>query len=69
MRTISTKQEARSTSITTTNWLIVFKEIIAVYCEKQQKYKNTFCGQTAGLFNVTARGAYGCHCALKGKDT
>jgi hypothetical protein len=33
---------------TETNWLILFKEIIAVYCENDKKCINTLSGQNAG---------------------
>jgi hypothetical protein len=39
-------------SITTINWLMMFKEIIAVYCENHTKPKNTLCGQNEVLLVV-----------------
>jgi hypothetical protein len=39
------------------NWLTLFKEIIAVYCENHTKHTNTLCGQNARLLIVEAGGA------------
>jgi hypothetical protein len=38
------------------NWLMLFKEIIAVYSENHMKLINTLCGQNADLLNVKAGG-------------
>jgi hypothetical protein len=45
-------------SITKINWLILFKEIIAVYYENHTKHINTLCGQNIGLMNVKNGGIY-----------
>jgi hypothetical protein len=52
--------------MTTINWLTLFKEIIAFYCENRTKPINTLCGQNAELLIVTACGTYIYHCALNG---
>jgi hypothetical protein len=39
-----------------TSWLMVFREIIAVYCENQDI--NTFCGQNAQFLDVNSDGVY-----------
>jgi hypothetical protein len=48
------------------NWLTLFKEIIAVYCENHTKSVNKLCEQNAELFIVKAGGTYSYHWALKG---
>jgi hypothetical protein len=48
------------TSITKTNQLMVFGDIIAVCCENLMKHMNTLCGKDAQFFN-----AYIYHCDLK----
>jgi hypothetical protein len=45
-------------TITKINWLISFKEIIAVYSENHMKIINTLCGQDAELLVVKAGGIY-----------
>jgi hypothetical protein len=40
-----------SVSITTTNWLTLFREIIAVQCENHKEHTNTLCGQNAVFTN------------------
>jgi hypothetical protein len=50
--------------ITETNWLILFKEIIAVYSENHTKPRNTLCGQNVELLIVKADGEYSYHWAL-----
>jgi hypothetical protein len=44
---VRTSQEMHSVSITTTNRLKLFGEIIAVYCEHHKEHINTLCGQNA----------------------
>jgi hypothetical protein len=39
-------------SITKPNWLMLFKEIIAVYSENHTKHTNTLCGKIVRFFNV-----------------
>jgi hypothetical protein len=38
------------------NSLMLFREIIAVYCENHVGHINTLCGQNAEIFNVKAGG-------------
>jgi hypothetical protein len=45
--------------------LTLFKEIIAVFSEKNFKPMNIFCGQSAELFVVKGGGTYSYHYALK----
>jgi hypothetical protein len=45
---------------------MLFREIIAVYCENHTEHINTLWGQNAGFFfNVKAGGTYSYRCALK----
>jgi hypothetical protein len=37
---------------------MLFREIIAVYCENHTEHTDTLCGQNAGLLDVNAGGAY-----------
>jgi hypothetical protein len=53
-------------TITKLNWLMVFKEIIAVYSEKYFKPMYTFCGQNSELFIVKSGNTYCYHKVLKG---
>jgi hypothetical protein len=41
-------------SITKVTWLMLLKEMIAVYSETHKKPTNTLCGQTAEFRNVKA---------------
>jgi hypothetical protein len=50
------------------NRLILFREMIAVYCENHTEHTNTLCGQHAEFCNVEAAGTYIYHCPLKGKS-
>jgi hypothetical protein len=52
--------------MTTINWLMLFREIIAVYCENHMKHINTLCGQNAELLYVEACGTFSYHWVLKG---
>jgi hypothetical protein len=51
-------QEIHCVSIIETNWLMQFRELIAVYSENHKKGINTFCGQNACLFNVKVSSTY-----------
>jgi hypothetical protein len=51
--------------MTTINWLILFRDIIAFYSENHTKSINTLCGQNAELLNVKAGGKYSYRSALK----
>jgi hypothetical protein len=53
-------------SATKTNWLTLFREAIAVYCENHTKHTNAICGQNAEFYCVKAHGTYSDHRALKG---
>jgi hypothetical protein len=44
---------------------MLFREIIAVYCENDTEHTNTPCGQNAGFQYVKAGGTYSNHWALK----
>jgi hypothetical protein len=46
---VCTSQEAHYISTTITNWLMLFGETIAVYCENRKTKTNTLCGQNAEL--------------------
>jgi hypothetical protein len=52
-----------SVSMTKPNRLILFREIIAVYCENQTEPTNTLCGQCTELhfMSVKAAGSWGYH--------
>jgi hypothetical protein len=63
--TQSVSQRKRG-SITEITWLLLFKEIIAVYSEMHTKSTNAFCGQNAKVFILIAGGTYSYHWALKG---
>jgi hypothetical protein len=39
------------------NWLMLFKEIIAVYCENHMKHTNAIYGKNAEFYDVKAGGA------------
>jgi hypothetical protein len=51
--------------MTTTSSLILFREIIAVYCEYQMKHIHTLFGQSTELLNVKTGGTYSYHRPLK----
>jgi hypothetical protein len=55
-------------SIATTNRLMLFKEIIGVYCENHTEHINTLRGQNAEFFNVKAGGIHSNHCSLWAKQ-
>jgi hypothetical protein len=42
-----TSEETRYVSATKTNRLMLFREIVAVYCENRMEHTNTLCGQNA----------------------
>jgi hypothetical protein len=46
---VRTSKRTPHFTITEINWVMLFKEIIAVYSENYTKSKNTFCGQNADL--------------------
>jgi hypothetical protein len=45
---------------------MLFKEIIAIYCENHMEHTNTLCGQNAEFLYVQAGGTYSNHWTLKG---
>jgi hypothetical protein len=53
-------------SISKISWLMLFREIIAVYPENHTKPINTFCGQSAELLTINAVSTYTYHWAIKG---
>jgi hypothetical protein len=44
---------------------MLFREIIAVYCEKHTEHTDTLCGQNAEILNVNVGGTYTNHCDFK----
>ena len=46
------------------NCLMLYREIIAVWCEIHKKHINTLRGQNVKLFNVESGGTYSDHCAV-----
>jgi hypothetical protein len=45
---------------------MLFREIIAVYCENHTEHVNTLCGQNAAFFfNIKAGGTHSNHWGLK----
>jgi hypothetical protein len=62
---VCTSQEIHYISATKPNWLLLFRETVAVYCESHTKHINTLCGQNAELLNVKAGGTYSYHYAWK----
>jgi hypothetical protein len=63
---VRTSQKTQPLTITKIKWLTPFKEIIAVYTEKNMKPINTLCVQNIELLIVKAVGTYSYHQALKG---
>jgi len=45
---------------------MLYREIIAIYCEIHTKHINTLCGQKIELLNVKPGSAYSDHWAVKG---
>jgi hypothetical protein len=60
-----TANKTQLVTMTTINWLMLCREIIADYCENHTKPINTLCGQNAELLNVIASSTYSYHRALK----
>jgi hypothetical protein len=48
---------------------MLFKEIIAVYCENHTEHTNTLCGQNADIFNAKGGEAHSYSLALNIKFT
>lgn len=49
-----------------TNWPVLFREVIAVYCGNRTKHLNTVCPQNADFLDASAGGTCTYHRALKG---
>jgi hypothetical protein len=47
---VRTSQETHYVTATKPNQLMLFREIIAVYCENHTEHLNTLCGQNAEAF-------------------
>jgi hypothetical protein len=65
---VRTSQETHSVCATKPNRLMLFREIIAVYCENNTEHISTLCGQNVEFFYNTASGKYTYHCSLKGQN-
>jgi hypothetical protein len=57
-------QETHYVSATKPNRLMLFREIIAVYCENHTEHINTLCGQNIEILNVKEGGINSYHLAL-----
>jgi hypothetical protein len=55
---VGTSQQTHHASMTTVNRLMLFTEVIAVYCENHMENINTLCGQNAELFIGKTGGIY-----------
>jgi hypothetical protein len=60
-----TSKKIQHFAITKINWLTLFKEIIAVFCEKHMDPINKFRGKNLGLLKVKVCGTYSYQCALE----
>jgi hypothetical protein len=61
---ISASQKTHYLSITTTNWLILFRAVTAVYCEHHTKLESIQSAKYS-IYNVKADGTYTYYCDLK----
>jgi hypothetical protein len=61
MNSVHTSQETHYVSGRKPNRLMLFREIIAVYCENHTEHIDTLCGQNAEFQYVTAGGTYTNH--------
>jgi hypothetical protein len=59
---VRTAKKTQLVSMITINWLTLFREIIAVYCENNMKRRHS--RQSTELLSVQAGGAYSYHCAF-----
>jgi hypothetical protein len=57
--------ERQYVSITSINWLMLFREVVAVYSENHTKPRICSVDREHELLNVKAGGAYSMHCSLK----
>jgi hypothetical protein len=62
---VPTSQETHCISIIKTNWLVLFREIIAVYSENHTKHINTIFGQNGEFVSAKADGTDNNQCVLK----
>jgi hypothetical protein len=46
---VHTSQETHYITATKNNWLMPFRETVAVYCANHMEHTNTVCGQNAVL--------------------
>jgi hypothetical protein len=49
---VRTSQETNRVSATNHNWLMLFGETVAIYCENHTEHTNTLCGQNAVFLEV-----------------
>jgi hypothetical protein len=63
---VRTSQETHRSSTTNTSQLMLFREMVAVYCGNQMKHTNTVFWENPELRHVKACGTYKNHWALKG---
>jgi hypothetical protein len=62
-----TPQETYYVSATKPNWLMLFREIIAVYCENHTEHTDTLCvGKMQGLVNIAVGDTCSDNCTLNG---
>jgi hypothetical protein len=61
---VRTAKKTQHFSITKVSWLILFREIIAVYSENNAKPINTLCGHNAELLNVNSGGTWFTTCIV-----
>jgi hypothetical protein len=59
---VRTSQETHYVSATKPNRLMLFREIVTVYCENHTEHTNTLCGQNARFLYVKAGGTYSSDC-------
>jgi hypothetical protein len=52
INSVRASQQTHYVSATTTNRLMLFRKIIAVYCENYTKHTNTICGQKMRSISV-----------------
>jgi hypothetical protein len=53
---VRTSQETHYVSARETNQLVLFEEIVAVYCEKHTEHTDALCGQNIELFKCQSIG-------------
>jgi len=55
---VRTSKRTPHFTITTINWLTLFKDVIALFSDNHAKFINTLCGQNVELLNIKADNAY-----------